>query len=101
MRTLCLFSALLLSSSVSARLAVATDLGADKRVDGFSLRDYRGKVHSLDELSEHKLLVVAFLGPPIIVFATMVVIEECFLEIWCGRQRNSTRYKRGTLEPQP
>lgn len=33
-----------------------------KQIEEFSLRDYRGKVHSLSEYAESKILVVAFLG---------------------------------------
>ena len=33
-----------------------------KRIENFSLRDYRGKMHSLDDYADSKLIVVAFLG---------------------------------------
>jgi peroxiredoxin len=33
-----------------------------RKIDDFSLRDFRGKPHSLGELSDQKLLVVIFLG---------------------------------------
>ena len=42
-------------------------VGADqtrigKQIEEFSLRDYRGKVHSLNDYAQNKVLVVAFLG---------------------------------------
>lgn len=33
-----------------------------KKLDGFALQDFRGKSHSLDELKDARLVVVAFLG---------------------------------------
>lgn len=33
-----------------------------RQIDDFSLRDYRGKIHSLGEFTDNKLVVVAFLG---------------------------------------
>lgn len=33
-----------------------------RQIENFSLRDYRGKVHSLEELSEAKVVVAVFLG---------------------------------------
>ena len=39
---------------------IATTLG--KKVDGYSLQDFRGKAHSLADLKDAKLVVVAFLG---------------------------------------
>ncbi len=41
---------------------VAVDAEVGKPMENFSLRDFHGKVHSLDEFAESKLLVVAFLG---------------------------------------
>ncbi|HVX63195.1 MAG TPA: redoxin domain-containing protein [Pirellulales bacterium] len=50
-------------------LAVAQMAAADehsspigRKADGFSLRDFRGKVHTLDEAADKKLVVVVFLG---------------------------------------
>ena len=34
----------------------------NRSIENFSLRDYRGKVHSLDALSDAKVVVVAFVG---------------------------------------
>src|SRR5262245_53272311 len=33
-----------------------------KKVESFTLSDYRGKIHSLDEFKDSKLLVIAMLG---------------------------------------
>ena len=33
-----------------------------KKIDGFSLRDFRGKVHALGDYSDSKAVVVAFIG---------------------------------------
>src|SRR5690349_18764578 len=33
-----------------------------RKIEGFSLRDFRGKTHELAELSDKQLVVVAFLG---------------------------------------
>jgi peroxiredoxin len=40
----------------------AAESPINRRIDNFSLRDYRGKLHSLGELSDARLVVVAFLG---------------------------------------
>ena len=42
--------------------SLAAESPINRRVDNFSLRDYRGKVRSLDEFADAKLVVVAFLG---------------------------------------
>ncbi len=51
---------------VAMLLGCGPGLGAEspinRRVENFSLRDYRGKVRSLDEFADAKLVVVAFLG---------------------------------------
>jgi peroxiredoxin len=42
--------------------SLAADSPINRRIENFSLRDYRGKVRSLEEFAEAKLVVVAFLG---------------------------------------
>ena len=49
-----------LASNTLAKEELAPQIG--KRVDEFSLQDFRGKSHSLSELKDAKLVVVAFLG---------------------------------------
>jgi peroxiredoxin/mono/diheme cytochrome c family protein len=51
--------------AATAPRAMAADsvtVGLGKKVDEFSLQDFRGRFHSLSELKEAKLIVVAFLG---------------------------------------
>ena len=55
------WSAAVLVLAVSA-VGMAAESRIDRQIDNFSLRDYRGKVRSLDEFSNAKLVVVAFLG---------------------------------------
>ncbi|MEX0679471.1 MAG: redoxin domain-containing protein [Pirellulales bacterium] len=50
--------AILLGSAVS----LAEESRINRRIENFSLRDYRGKVRSLEEFSDAKLVVVAFVG---------------------------------------
>ncbi len=45
-----------------ARVGAAELSRVGHKIDDFSLRDYRGKTHSLGEFAESKLVVVAFLG---------------------------------------
>jgi peroxiredoxin len=42
--------------------SAAAESPINRRIENFSLRDYRGKVRSLDEFAHAKLVVVAFLG---------------------------------------
>jgi peroxiredoxin/mono/diheme cytochrome c family protein len=49
-----------LAGSTWAKDKIAPNIG--KKVDEFSLKDYRGKSHSLSDLKDSKLVVVAFLG---------------------------------------
>ncbi len=61
-------SKLLLAVSVCAWLASAAVAGETiaktlgKKIDGYSLQDFRGKAHSLADLKDSKLVVVAFVG---------------------------------------
>src|SRR5579872_4317124 len=48
------------AASASAKEEAAPRVG--QRVDEFSLQDFRGKSHSLSELKDAKLVVIAFLG---------------------------------------
>ena len=41
---------------------LAAESPINRRIENFSLRDYRGKLHTLDEFNDAKLVVVAFLG---------------------------------------
>ncbi len=50
--------AVLLGNTVS----MAEESRINRQIENFSLRDYRGKVRSLDEFADSKLVVVAFLG---------------------------------------
>ncbi len=45
-----------------AAASVADDSPIDRQIENFSLRDYRGKLHSLDDFADAKLVVVAFVG---------------------------------------
>ena len=47
---------------LSGEMVGADQTRIGKQIEEFSLRDYRGKVHSLNEYAESKILVVAFLG---------------------------------------
>jgi peroxiredoxin len=47
---------------LAASSALAAESRIDRQVENFSLRDYRGKLRSLDEWADAKLVVVAFLG---------------------------------------
>src|SRR5437764_10808547 len=58
MRTLVLFAAILTASAATA--AEKSPIG--RKVNNFTLKDYRGKEHSLAELQDRKLVVLAFLG---------------------------------------
>ena len=40
----------------------AEESNVNRRIENFSLRDYRGKLHSLDEFKEARLVIVAFVG---------------------------------------
>lgn len=42
--------------------AVASASGLGQLIEGYELRDYRGRVRTLDELSDARLVVVVFLG---------------------------------------
>jgi peroxiredoxin len=53
-------SAAALCGVVRAKESAATPLG--KKVDAYSLQDFRGKAHTLGDLADSKLVVVAFLG---------------------------------------
>jgi len=59
MRRVLFLSCLLFSASL---LAAENPTPIGDRVESFKLDDYRGKSHSLDDLSDKKLIVVAFLG---------------------------------------
>ncbi len=48
------------AASVGANEVATSPLG--KKLDAFSLQDFRGKTCSLDEMKDAKLIVVAFLG---------------------------------------
>ncbi len=50
------------SSVLLVGAAARSDDRVGRRIDNFSLRDYRGKACSLDECQNNKLVVVAFLG---------------------------------------
>src|SRR4051794_10131309 len=50
----------LLVTVSGASAAEPSPLG--RKVDNFTLKDYRGKEHSLDGLKDSKLVVLAFLG---------------------------------------
>ena len=50
--------AILLGSAAS----LAEESRINRQIENFSLRDYRGKVRSLEEFSDAKLIVVAFVG---------------------------------------
>src|SRR5262245_11378488 len=52
-------AALVCSGTISLASDAATPIG--KKVDNFSLPDYRGKVHSLSDYKD-KLVVLAFVG---------------------------------------
>jgi peroxiredoxin/mono/diheme cytochrome c family protein len=49
-----------LAASTWAKEAVAPSIG--KKIDEFSLADFRGKAHALSDFKDAKLVVVAFLG---------------------------------------
>ncbi|GIW92142.1 MAG: thiol-disulfide isomerase [Pirellulaceae bacterium] len=40
----------------------ADEVGIGKRLDGFALRDYRGKLYTLDDFRDYPVLVIAFVG---------------------------------------
>lgn len=54
-----LFALLVLTSSLRAA-EQSSPVG--RKVENFSLRDFRGKVHSLADVADKKLIVIAFLG---------------------------------------
>ena len=58
MRLLCLLVCLGLVIPVAA----AEKLPIGKKIDGFTLQDYRGKEHSLKDCKDAKIVVVAFVG---------------------------------------
>jgi peroxiredoxin/mono/diheme cytochrome c family protein len=65
MRHICIFMVGLSCCSVLAGSALAKEAATSavgKKVDNFSLQDFRGKAHSLADLQKSKLVVVAFLG---------------------------------------
>src|SRR5262249_25773604 len=41
---------------------LAAEKSLERQIENFSLRDYRGKVHALDDLRDSKLIVAVFLG---------------------------------------
>lgn len=45
-----------------AAISRAEESSGNRRIENFSLRDYRGKLHSLDEFKDVRLVVVAFVG---------------------------------------
>ena len=47
---------------LSVGAAAREDGPIGKKIENFSLQDFRGKAHSLDDCSQAKLVVVAFLG---------------------------------------
>jgi len=57
----CLF-ALIGMVCVSAFDSMAADSPIGKKIENFSLHDYRGKVHSLSDYKDSKAVVVAFIG---------------------------------------
>ncbi|MBX9789026.1 MAG: redoxin domain-containing protein [Pirellulales bacterium] len=56
------FAGLFVLCTSLPRLDAAEATRVGRKIDDFSLRDFRGKQHSLGELSDEKLLVVVFLG---------------------------------------
>lgn len=65
MRHACMLLGAALVSSALAGPALANETAKPelgKKVDTFALQDFRGKAHSLDDLKDAKLVVVAFLG---------------------------------------
>ena len=49
-----------LAASAAAKDEVAPELG--KKIEAFSLQDYRGQAHALSDVKDAKVVVVAFLG---------------------------------------
>src|SRR5438132_3412037 len=54
--------ALVLSSSLAMARAEATTSPVGKKVETFTLRDYRGAERSLQDFANHELMVLAFTG---------------------------------------
>src|SRR3569623_2776469 len=52
----------MLSALASAASAAESSSPLGRKVENFTLRDFRGKLHSLDEAGDKKLVVIAFLG---------------------------------------
>ncbi|HVX16112.1 MAG TPA: redoxin domain-containing protein [Pirellulales bacterium] len=60
MRRLFLFLASIGLAAQAAAVDTADPVG--RKIDGFSLRDFRGKTHTLDDYQDKQLVVVLFLG---------------------------------------
>jgi len=54
--------ALVGAACLAATSATASEALIGKQIDGFSLHDFRGKVHALADYSDSKAVVVAFIG---------------------------------------
>ena len=62
MRRLASCSTLALALACCVAPAFAAETAVGKKIDGFSLHDFRGKVHTLSDMEDNKGVVVAFLG---------------------------------------
>jgi peroxiredoxin len=62
MRAICFALALVVVSAVAPAATANEATPVGRKIDGFSLRDFRGKPLALSELDDKKLIVVAFLG---------------------------------------
>ncbi|WP_404309022.1 redoxin domain-containing protein [Neorhodopirellula lusitana] len=60
----CTFLAVVITAAslLSQRNAIAEPAFIGQRIESFTLKDFRGKQHSLDELQTSELVVIAFLG---------------------------------------
>ena len=64
-RNLCaslVLTAMVFADTGTVRAAEVDNHNIGKSIQNFSLHDYRGKIHTLEDYRDSKLLVVAFLG---------------------------------------
>ena len=61
-RVVCCFLPFALTNAALADESQATTTSLGRKIDGFILRDYRGKQHSLSDYAKSKLVVIAVTG---------------------------------------
>ena len=59
---LCCFLGCFVSALLSGSLSAAEKSPVGQKIEGFTLQDYRGKAHRLNDFKDAKLIAVAFIG---------------------------------------